>query len=122
MRAWLESMVDPPLSILAGCTLDISSTIHLGLIINELVSNALEYAFPESKVGEILIGFRKVANNEYTLIVSDNGVGLPKELDIRDTESFGLQVVRVFVRQLDGKIELDRRGGTTFKITLNIVE
>ena len=71
-------------------TLDISSTIHLGLIINELVSNALEYAFPESKVGEILIGFRKIANNKYSLIVSDNGVGLPKELDIRNTESLGL--------------------------------
>ena len=103
-------------------TLDISSTIHLGLIINELVSNALGYAFPESKVGEILIGFRKVANSKYSLIVCDNGVGLPKELDIRNTESLGLQLVRLFVEQLDGEIELDRRGGTTFKITLNIVE
>ncbi|MFQ5824810.1 MAG: PAS domain S-box protein [bacterium] len=97
--------------------LSINTAIPCGLIINELVSNALKYAFPASRVGQILIEFRKVNDNKFTLIVKDNGVGLPKEMDFRSTESFGLQLVCILTEQLDGIIELDRKGGTTFKIT-----
>lgn len=117
--------------------LTIDTAIPCGLIINELVSNSLKYAFPRGRRGKIRIqlrsnyddgtlGFqgesrgnrsvRMSDRSSYTLIVSDNGVGLPKDLDFRNTDSLGLQLVMDLVEQLGGSIELDRDGGTTFKI------
>ena len=109
-----------------GISLDIDKAIPCGLILNELVSNSLKYAFPagaqshpenRGREGEIRIDLRSDKDNECTFIVSDNGVGFPKDLDFRNTESLGLQLVVSLVDQLDGTIELDRSGGTTFKIT-----
>lgn len=91
--------------------------IHCGLIINELVSNALKYAFPSGRGGEICVELRNGDDNGLTLIISDNGVGLPKGLDFRDTESLGLQLVCLLAEQLDGTVELDRTGGTSFQVT-----
>jgi len=95
--------------------LDISTAIPCGLIINELVSNSLKYGFPRGKKGEITIDFTS-ADNEYTLMVGDNGKGIPKYLDLRKLESIGLQLVRLLCKKLKGSIDLDRGGGTLFKI------
>ena len=103
-------------------SLNIDMAIPCGLIINELVSNSLKHAFPPeedgpaSQEGEIRIGLY-ADGDKLILIVSDNGVGLPKDLDFRNTESLGLQLVDIFTDQLEGTIELDRSGGTAFKIT-----
>lgn len=108
--------------------LGVDTAIPCGLILNELVSNSLKHAFPpplsspspaEGKEGggEIHIELRSEGNGKFTLMVRDNGVGLPKDLDFRNTKSLGLQLVNTLVNQLEGTIELDRRGGTTFKIT-----
>lgn len=97
--------------------LDVNAAIPCGLIINELVSNSLKYAFPKGRKGEIHIGLRLAKDNKFTLTVKDNGVGLPKGLDFRKTESLGLQLVIMLTEQLDGSIEVDTRKGTTFKIT-----
>ncbi|MFQ5864166.1 MAG: PAS domain S-box protein [bacterium] len=101
----------------ADVLVSINTAIPCGLMINELVSNALKHAFAEDMVGELYIKFRKLDDNKFTLIVRDNGVGFPKDLDFRNTESLGLQLVCILTDQLNGNIELDRRGGATFKIT-----
>ncbi|NPE29541.1 PAS domain S-box protein [Methanococcoides sp. SA1] len=94
----------------------IEKTISLGLIINELVSNSLKYAYRSEKNGEINIRFH-LENNVITLIVSDNGEGIPEYLDYRNTSSLGLQLVTTLVKQIHGNIELDRSNGTKFVIT-----
>jgi len=97
--------------------LSINTAIPCGLIINELVSNSLRHAFPDAKKGKILIDLSLDSDYMFTLIVGDNGVGFPKDLDFRNTETLGLQLVMTLVKQLKGTIELDRSGGTAFKIT-----
>jgi len=122
-------------------SLNIDTAIPCGLIINELVSNSLKHAFPEdlpvraSRTQTGVVGItpfqrelcielthrRKGAapddnNGEFTLIISDNGVGFPQNLDFRNAESLGLQLVNALVNQLKGTIELDRSHGTAFKI------
>ena len=96
--------------------LGIDTAIPCGLIINELVSNSLKYAFPEDRQGEIRIDLHSEKEGKFTLIVSDSGVGFPKDLDFRNTESLGLQLICTLVDQLQGTIGLDRTGGTEFKI------
>jgi PAS domain S-box-containing protein len=98
-------------------TLGIDSAILCGLIINELVTNSLKYAFPDHRKGEIEIDFRQTDENNFELTVSDNGVGIPEELDIRKTESLGLRLITMLVDdQLEGEINLDRSKGTEFQI------
>lgn len=97
--------------------LGVDTAIPCGLILNELVSNSLKHAFPEGREGEIRVRLHSDDEGQSTLIVSDNGVGFPKDLDFRGTESLGLQLVNTLVAQLEGTIELDRSGGTAFKIT-----
>ena len=96
--------------------LDINTAIPLGLIVNELVTNSLKHAFPNSMKGKINIEFQSV-DEHYEFIVKDNGIGFPEELDYQNTESLGLQMVTSLTNQIDGKIELDRNKGTKFKIT-----
>ena len=97
--------------------LDINTAIPCSLIINELVSNSLKHAFPEGKKGEIEIVAHLLNENETEFVVSDNGVGIPKEVDFRETESLGLHLVTILVEdQLHGDIKLDRAKGTSFCI------
>jgi len=96
--------------------LDINRAIPCGLIVNELVSNSLKHAFPGGREGEISIKFYSNKQGKITLVVSDNGVGFPEDIDFRSTESFGMQVVNDLIEQLRGTIKLDRKGGTTFKV------
>ena len=98
-------------------SLGIDAAIPCGLIINELVSNSLKYAFPKGE-GEIRISLRPTTEDEIRLVVSDNGVGIPKDLDFRTKEMFGLHLVTILAEdQLRGDIKLDRSKGTKFKIT-----
>jgi two-component sensor histidine kinase/CBS domain-containing protein len=104
----------------AGVWLNIDTAIPCGLIINELVSNALKHAFPvPNSDNEIVIQIFPTSGNQFSLIVQDNGIGFPPELDFRNTESLGLELVCIFTEQLEGKIELDLNNGsgTTFEIT-----
>ena len=97
--------------------LSIDTAIPCGLIIDELVSNSLKYAFPAHKKAEICIDLHSDDNNKFTLIISDNGMGFPKDLDFRKTESLGLQLVCTLTDQLGGTIKLNGSYGTEFKIT-----
>lgn len=95
----------------------IDTAIPCGLIINELVSNSLKYAFPNGRQGSIGISMRRTEGNLVNLAVKDDGVGLPKDLDYRNTDTLGLQLVATLVEQLEGNIQLDRERGTEFTIT-----
>ncbi|MBD2094338.1 PAS domain-containing protein [Trichocoleus sp. FACHB-591] len=101
---------------------DIDAVIPCGLIINELISNSLKYAFPESQKGEVSVELVSTEAGECQIVVSDNGVGLPKELDFYHTESLGLQLVCMLTEQLEGRIELDRSSGAVFRISLKPIK
>jgi two-component system response regulator len=97
--------------------LDVNKGIPCGLIINELVSNSIRHAFPNGRKGEIAVKMQRNRGGKVLLVVSDNGIGFPGDLDFRATKSLGMQLVVSLVGQLDGEIELDRREGTVFTIT-----
>lgn len=97
--------------------LDIDTAIPCGLIINELVSNSLKYAFPDGRKGEIMVALEPVEGS-IELRVADNGVGIPEGLDIKNTRSLGLRLVTILAEdQLQGSITLKRDYGTEFCIT-----
>ena len=96
--------------------LDINAAVPCGLLVNELISNALKHAFPEGRKGAVKIGLRRRDDGAVELRVADNGVGFPEKLDFRRTESLGLQIVNLLIGQLDGTIELERKRGTAIVI------
>jgi two-component sensor histidine kinase len=108
--------------------LDLDTSVPLGIIVNELISNSLKHAFTEKQEGEIRIKlYKEEQNNEmqsslFSLIISDNGKGIPEDLEIENAESLGLQLVITLVDQLDGEIELKREHGTEFRIIFNGAE
>ncbi|MBC7473612.1 MAG: PAS domain S-box protein [Candidatus Sericytochromatia bacterium] len=95
--------------------LDIETAIPLGLIINELVSNSLKYAFKNEQNGQVNICLNK-SDDIFELIVKDNGIGLAKDFNFRQTQSLGLQLIMSLTEQLEGTIELDDSIGTKFII------
>jgi len=97
--------------------LSIEKAVPCGLIINELISNALKHAFPEESEGEITVDFHPDGDNRVVLVIRDNGLGFPEDIDIDDSRTLGLHLVRALVTQLKGTIEIERDGGTAFKIT-----
>lgn len=104
-------------------SLKIDKGVPCGLIINELISNALQHAFPPSFKGEgkVEVTVQMVDEDEIELIVKDNGVGISKDLNIHKTESLGLYLVRMLSEeQLNGKLELDRAEGTKISIVFKI--
>ncbi|MBN1940085.1 MAG: PAS domain-containing protein [Candidatus Aminicenantes bacterium] len=98
-------------------SLEINTAVPFGLIINELISNAIKHAFPDGRKGLIKIRLRRGAGGEVILRVADDGVGFQGGLDFRKAESFGLKIVNLLVSQVRGVIDLDRSGGTAFIIT-----
>jgi PAS domain S-box-containing protein len=96
--------------------LNINTAIPCGLIVNELVSNSLKHGFPEGRSGEVAVELRRVPEDGYLLRVKDNGIGFPEGLDIRRTETLGMQVVTTLVSQIEASINLNREPGTEFTI------
>lgn len=125
-------------------SLNMDTAIPLGNIVTELISNALKYAFPDESKGEISIILCKNENYKqyleksrdfrtdfecqniedlpFILIIKDNGKGFPKEIDFKNTDSLGLQLVNILVEQIDGYIELKRNNGTEFTIWFKDVD
>jgi two-component sensor histidine kinase len=102
-----------------GISVDINQSIPLGLIMNELISNAMKYAFPEGRPGELSIsGMQQGESNVFT--VRDNGIGIPEDFDWRTTKSLGMHLVIMLTDQLNGTIELEKGEGTQFRITLPV--
>jgi len=101
-------------------TLGIEASIPCGLIVNELITNSMKYAFPEGREGEIRVSLRTTEKGKIELTVSDNGVGIPQGVDFRNTDSLGLTLVNALAGQLQGDIELSREKGTEFTLTFKI--
>jgi len=97
--------------------ISIDTAVPLGLILNELISNSIKHAFPLGRVGELEVNLCKL-NDDLELIVRDNGVGFPDDVDLKKPKTLGLQLVNILVKQLNGRIELETNHGTAFKITL----
>jgi two-component sensor histidine kinase len=95
--------------------LTISQAIPCGLIINEFITNSLKYAFPADREGEILISAR-TENKRVIINYQDNGVGLPTDLDWQNSNTLGLKLVKLLVKQLHGNIALVHGGKTEFQI------
>lgn len=94
---------------------NMETAIPCGLIINELVSNSLKYAFPKG-IGEIYVFLRHHSENKFQLTIGDNGVGLPEDIDFKNSNSLGFSLTKNLISQIEGEIELDRNHGTTFTI------
>jgi PAS domain S-box-containing protein len=101
---------------------DMDTSIPLSIIINEIISNSLKHAFSGRDKGEIRIKLHREGgcNTPYILSVSDNGTGIPEDLEIKDLDSLGLQLVTTLVEQLDGELELKRNNGTEFIIRFGV--
>lgn len=95
--------------------LNLDLSIPCGLIINELVSNALKYAFDDGREGAIFITLKK-HEGKIKMVVSDNGRGIPEHVNFRNTETLGLQLVSTLTEQINGTITMNRNKGTTFEI------
>ncbi|QCO34804.1 MASE1 domain-containing protein [Leptospira interrogans] len=108
-------------TLLEPLDITVNRAIPIGLIINELVSNSLKYAFPEGRSipnkPELRVSFSKSGEN-LEMRVEDNGIGMPFGFDLKDSNSLGLKLVNILVRQLGGKIDFssDSKKGTQFKI------
>lgn len=98
-------------------SLDINAAVPCGLILNELVSNALKHAFPEGRSGTIRIGLQKDPTGAIELRVADDGVGLPAGFDLRGSGGFGMEIVNLLVDQLDARFEVEDTKGASFKVT-----
>lgn len=101
---------------IARCDLNVNTAVPCGLIINELVTNSLKYAFSEKNEGKIKIDFNLDRNGVCVLVVSDTGVGFPKDLAYRNARTLGLRLVGALVRQIRGNITLVESAGTVFRI------
>lgn len=116
-----KRVVKPKIHV-ENLTLNIDTVIPCALIINELVTNSLKHAFHDfpgraGRTDEICIELRHAAGNKFVLTFSDNGIGMPKSFDIRNSNSLGLKLVSVLVKQLKGSIHLDSSNGTGYTIT-----
>lgn len=110
--------IDLSIEITQNFWLDLDTAVPCGLIINELISNALKYAFEDTTRGKVKVRVEVDPTNHPVLIIADNGKGLPKNFDIENTKTLGLKLVNNLIDQLRGKLEIDNYRGTQYKITL----
>jgi PAS domain S-box-containing protein len=97
--------------------LGMNSAILCGMLVHELVSNALQHGFPGGRAGQIGVEMEEWRNRRFCLTVSDDGIGFPEGFDLESSSSMGLMLVRLFARQLEAHLELERDGGTRFVIS-----
>ncbi len=97
-------------------SLEMDAAIPCAMIINELLSNSLKYAFKDGQPGKISICMDVIKGGMYCLCVSDTGVGLSEDVFMGEADTLGLQLVNVFVDQLSGELEVHRKDGVTFKV------
>jgi len=98
-------------------SLNLNTAIPCGLIVNELVTNALKHAFSPGEKGELVISLQRGQKEGFVLAVKDNGRGLPEDLNLKKPDTLGLEIVHILVNQLGGKLQVKVDGGTEFRIT-----
>jgi two-component sensor histidine kinase/PAS domain-containing protein len=97
--------------------LSLDIAISCGLIINELVSNSMKYAFPKNRYGNIKVSLQSDKENNLILTIKDNGIGIPLNFKNLNPQSLGLELVKLMVKQLNGRMAIDGTAGTTITIT-----
>ena len=97
--------------------IDVDTTVPLGLILNELVTNSLKYAFPDDREGDIFVEFREV-DDTLRMHVWDNGIGIPEEKEEASKESFGMKMIRAFSKKLDATWEINGEEGTSVSLVI----
>ncbi len=101
----------------ADVSLDMDVSVPCGLIINELLSNALKHAFPGGRKGRVRLGLRRGEDNALVLTVSDDGIGFPPDIDVRAPRTLGLRIVNILAAQIKGALSLQKEPGTMFTLT-----
>lgn len=101
-----------------GMRISLETATPFGLIVNELITNALKHAFPGGRRGEIVVRLEALGERRFRLLVSDDGVGFPTGRDPNRPETLGLRLVQALTEQLDGRVWVGRGSGTRFEITL----
>ena len=104
--------------VIPDVTLDINTIIPCGLIVNELVTNALKYAFPGGRIGELFVGIEGSAKEGLALIVKDDGVGMPDGLDLDESQSLGMRIISSLSGQIGARVEIVRDHGTIFRLII----
>lgn len=99
--------------------LDVAQAVPLGLILNEAISNAIKYAFPDDSRGEVQILLKRLQGNTYQLSISDSGIGLPENFDPGNTGSLGMSLMLGLSEQLEGTFLVENDNGLKIKITFN---
>ena len=99
-----------------GLTLDLDRAIHVGLIVNELITNALKHAYPKGQPGEVTVALRALGD-QVQVQVRDNGRGLPADLDLECAKTLGLRTVSLLARRLEAQVTVTCSGGTSFTLT-----
>jgi two-component sensor histidine kinase len=100
--------------------LDLDDALPSGLFISEVISNSLKHGFPEDREGEVRILLRRQSAATVSLVLSDNGVGLPSELDWTTSRSLGLRLIRALAQQLRANLEIRSQGGTEVKLVFTV--
>jgi two-component sensor histidine kinase len=95
---------------------ELDQAMPCGLLINELLTNTLKHGFPDGRHGEVRLGLQQTADGRVHLQVSDDGVGLPADLDLKNAQTLGLQLVTDLTKQLQGTLELGPGPGASFSI------
>jgi two-component sensor histidine kinase len=95
--------------------LDVDSSIHCGLLVNEIISNSFKHAFPGGRKGRVWMEMKKDGDH-ISMVVGDDGIGLPPAMDVEDTGTLGIQLVTSLASQLGATLELDRSKGTVYRI------
>jgi two-component sensor histidine kinase len=107
---------------LEGIDLGIDTAVPCGLIVNELITNAIKHAFPKGRKGRIAVGFRRKDDKSVELTVADDGVGVPAGFDVAKAESLGLKIIQILTDQIDGKMHVRTRKGSSFRLVFPIKE
>ncbi len=97
--------------------LNLETAVPCGLLVNELLVNSLKHAFPENYTGEVRILLHQTPDQQIHIKIADNGVGLPAELDWRQTISLGFKLVRILAKQLKAEVQLEQTNGTIVNLT-----
>jgi PAS domain S-box-containing protein len=98
-------------------SLSLNAAIPVGCIIAELVTNCFKHAFPHGNTGNILISFRNIGEEEFELTVKDDGIGIAEDIDLKNPQTMGLDLIGTFVKHLQGRMEINRKAGTEVRIS-----
>jgi two-component sensor histidine kinase len=96
--------------------LDVTQAVPLGLIINEVITNALKYAFPDNRPGTVCLSLQREGETAYELVIADNGVGLPPNYDPAQSRSLGMTLLHGFSQQLEGSLTISSQAGLTISL------